>query len=372
MRKLIVLLVFVSCALSGFRAGDGFTITGKLTGLNVSKVYLIVSREGHPDTIASSSVTDDSFVLEGEVKQLQEATIKFEGENLTVPLYLENASYELSSHEGFDMSSGKESRQVAVSGGGETQQVASKFSEIQREMMAKYGAASKEFSAARSANDMTRAKEIQDEFLEYTASVREKEKELLAGNPGSLASLANVAAFARQAEYEALRERFDLLSEEMKETKAGKMIAGKLAREEAGSVGKIAPDFELDTPEGEKISLYGVQAKVKLIDFWASWCGPCRGENPNVVAMYKEYHPKGLEIIGVSLDKDKEAWIKAIADDELTWKHGSDLQFWQAAPAKLYGVNAIPHTVLLDESNRIIAKNLRGKALRDKIAELLD
>ena len=163
-----------------------------------------------------------------------------------------------------------------------------------------------------------------------------------------------------------------MLSEEMKETKAGKMIAGKLAREEAVSVGKIAPDFELDTPEGEKISLYGVQAKVKLIDFWASWCGPCRGENPNVVAMYKEYHPKGLEIIGVSLDKDKEAWIKAIADDELTWKHWSDLQFWQAAPAKLYGVNAIPHTVLLDESNRIIAKNLRGKALRDNIAELLD
>ncbi len=100
-------------------------------------------------------------------------------------------------------------------------------------------------------------------------------------------------------------------------------------------------------------------------------CGPCRGENPHVVEIYKEYHPKGLEIFGVSLDNNKEAWVKAIADDGLVWKHGSDLKGWQSAPAQLYSVSGIPHTVLLDENNKIIAKNLRGDELKQKIAELL-
>ena len=117
--------------------------------------------------------------------------------------------------------------------------------------------------------------------------------------------------------------------------------------------------------------MYDIKGKVKLIDFWASWCGPCRGENPHVVEIYKEYHPKGLEIFGVSLDNNKEAWVKAIADDGLVWKHGSDLKGWQSAPAKLYSVTGIPHTILLDENNKIIAKNLRGDELKQKIAELL-
>jgi thiol-disulfide isomerase/thioredoxin len=197
---------------------------------------------------------------------------------------------------------------------------------------------------------------------------------LIEANPNSLASLYSVIGFASTGgvDYEALNDRFALLSEEMRNTGAGRTIAGRLARMETVSVGKIAPDFELETPDGGKITLHGVKARVKLIDFWASWCGPCRAENPNVVAMYKEYHPKGLEIVGVSLDRNREAWLKAIEDDGLTWVHGSDLQYWQSAPAKLYLVNSIPHTVLLDENNRIIARNLRGAELRAKIAGILD
>ena len=140
---------------------------------------------------------------------------------------------------------------------------------------------------------------------------------------------------------------------------------------ESLSVGRVAPDFTVQTPEGKSFTMYSVKAKLKIIDFWASWCGPCRGENPHVVEIYKEYHPKGLEIFGVSLDNNKEAWVKAIADDGLVWKHGSDLKGWQSAPAQLYSVTGIPHTVLLDENNKIIAKNLRGDELKQKIAELL-
>ena len=137
------------------------------------------------------------------------------------------------------------------------------------------------------------------------------------------------------------------------------------------SVGQVVPDFSLPSMNGEEVAIRSFRGKYVLLDFWASWCGPCRGENPHVVEIYKEYHPKGLEIFGVSLDNNKEAWVKAIADDGLVWKHGSDLKGWQSAPAQLYSVSGIPHTVLLDENNKIIAKNLRGDELKQKIAELL-
>lgn len=119
------------------------------------------------------------------------------------------------------------------------------------------------------------------------------------------------------------------------------------------------------------ISLKESLGKVTIVDFWASWCGPCRQENPNVVAIYKELHPKGLNIIGVSLDKDAAKWKEAIAKDKLTWAQVSNLKFWDEPIAAQYGVQAIPATFILDASGKIVAKDLRGDELRAKIIELL-
>ena len=139
------------------------------------------------------------------------------------------------------------------------------------------------------------------------------------------------------------------------------------------AIGTVAPDFELPTPDGKTIKLSDLRGQYVLLDFWASWCRPCRGENPNVVAAYKKYHSKGLEIFQVSLDKSKEAWVNAIKKDGLgEWKHGSDLQYWQSAPAKLYNVQSIPANFLLDKDGKIVATNLRGPALEAKLSELLD
>ncbi len=137
------------------------------------------------------------------------------------------------------------------------------------------------------------------------------------------------------------------------------------------AVGKSAPDFELPTPDGQNIKLSSLKGKVVLIDFWASWCGPCRAENPNVVAMYNKYKGKNFEILGVSLDSKKDKWTEAIAKDKLTWKHVSDLNGWQSAAAKLYGIDGIPNTYLLDKNGVIAAKNLRGKELEAEVAKLV-
>ncbi len=134
--------------------------------------------------------------------------------------------------------------------------------------------------------------------------------------------------------------------------------------------GAEAPDFAQETPDGQLLKLSDLRGKVVLIDFWARWCGPCRRENPNVVRMYQEYKDKGFEILGVSLDRDRQRWLEAIAVDNLTWPHVSDLQYWSNAAAQLYNVSSIPHTVLVDKEGRIIARNLRGEALERKLAEL--
>lgn len=139
----------------------------------------------------------------------------------------------------------------------------------------------------------------------------------------------------------------------------------------ATSIGAIAPDLAFPDPDGNIRKLSDLRGKVVLLDFWASWCRPCRGENPHVVAMYQKYHDKGFEVFSVSLDRDKESWKRAIASDGLVWpNHVSDLKYWSSEAARTYGVSSIPSTYLLDQNGRIIAKNLRGEALSNALKQL--
>ncbi|MCS7084647.1 MAG: TlpA disulfide reductase family protein [Bacteroidia bacterium] len=137
-------------------------------------------------------------------------------------------------------------------------------------------------------------------------------------------------------------------------------------------LGRPAPEIVMASPEGKDLRLSSLRGKIVLIDFWASWCGPCRRENPNVVRVYEKFKHKGFEIFSVSLDQSKEKWVAAIQQDKLVWpNHVSDLKGWQSAAGKLYGVTSIPQTILLDREGKIIAKNLRGEALERKLEELL-
>ena len=148
------------------------------------------------------------------------------------------------------------------------------------------------------------------------------------------------------------------------------VLAQQNAASAASGVGNDAPEIELNDPDGTPVALSSLRGKYVLVDFWASWCGPCRRENPNVVKMYNKYKDDGFEIFGVSLDSTKDRWLRAIKDDNLTWTHVSDLAKWNSVAARDYGVRSIPHTVLLDPDGKIMAVKLRGAQLEEKLAEI--
>jgi thiol-disulfide isomerase/thioredoxin len=148
-------------------------------------------------------------------------------------------------------------------------------------------------------------------------------------------------------------------------------LSNQVQKMKVTAIGQQAPEIALASPNGQIVKLSSLQGKYVLIDFWAKWCGPCRRENPTVVKAYQRFKNKGFEVFGVSLDRNKEDWLKAIAEDGLTWTHVSDLKYFESQAAKDYNINAIPFSILLDKTGKIIAKNLRGAALEKKLEEVV-
>jgi len=223
------------------------------------------------------------------------------------------------------------------------------------------------------ANSVVNGSDLHDLFVSYRKERGVKIDEFIKQYPNSLVSVyALYRDFSYRLTPEEIKADLQLLDPSLQNTTYAKTLKELVKTLESVSIGKKAPDFALRDPEGNIVKLSDRLGKgYLLVDFWASWCGPCRRENPNVVKTYLEYKDRGFDVFGVSLDKDKESWKKAIEKDHLTWTHASDLLFWNSAPAKLYGIRAIPSNLLLDKNGIIVAKNLRGEELQKKLAELL-
>ncbi len=188
--------------------------------------------------------------------------------------------------------------------------------------------------------------------------------------PGTLSSLAALQNLDVNADFPYYEQVVNGLAGKADDNVFYQQMKQQVDQMKMTAIGSEAPDINLPQPDGELLALSSLRGQYVLIDFWASWCGPCRRENPNVKRVYNKYHDKGFEIYGVSLDKTKNAWEAAIAADGLEWKHVSDLKFWQSSVVPKYQVKGIPLTVLLDPEGKIVAKNLRGAELEQKLAEV--
>lgn len=229
-----------------------------------------------------------------------------------------------------------------------------------------------EYEKASLKNDQKKINEIQGRFEKAERELMDQIKTMLPEMGASFIAVFTANNFLNgQTDLPVLESLAEKLQKENPSPKYAQAFIAGVKRIRGIGVGDVAPDFSLNSPEGEQVALSSLRGKYVLLDFWASWCGPCRKENPNVVRLYEQYKNKNFEIYGVSLDRDKDAWLKAIKDDNLTWVHGSDLKYWSSDVAVQYGVNGIPATYLLDQEGRVIAKNLRGIALEKKLEELL-
>jgi len=197
-------------------------------------------------------------------------------------------------------------------------------------------------------------------------------EQFITANSHSFAAMYVLSSSSNGIEADRLETLYNKLTPDYKSTSFGQRIVDKVNAGKITAIGKTAPDFEQPDTSGNVIKLSSFRGKYVLVDFWASWCGPCRAENPNVVKAFAKYKEKGFAVLGVSLDQPgkKDAWLAAIHKDGLTWTHVSDLKFWDNAVAKLYGIQAIPQNYLLDPEGKIIASNIRGEDLNEKLAEI--
>ena len=223
------------------------------------------------------------------------------------------------------------------------------------------------------AKNMEATNQLMEMFNLSQVLIAAEQLKFVKNNPASPVSLYMVEqSLGMDMDAATADPMFVLLNEKLRNSEKGKQIAEMIAIGKKSMVGVAAADFTQPSADGKPISLSSFRGKYVLVDFWASWCGPCRQENPNVVAAFNKYSPKGFTVLGVSLDQPtgKERWMEAIHKDNLTWTQVSDLKYWKNEVAVMYGVNAIPQNYLIDDQGIIIGKDLRGDALNAKLAEL--
>lgn len=372
MKKILLSLGILAGIASCNQKPEGFTLNGSLRGdiEDGTQVFLrTVGENNQPVDVDTAKVKEGKFTFTGtaEIPELNYVFIdKLPGYTGVV---LENGN--------IDFSAQKDSLGYAKIEGTPQNETFSDYMEKSRELSAQAQSIQQDMQQA----DSVTANALRDEMMELQEEYKNFELDYIKEHPDALISalLIGRALGTGSVTAEEAQEMYNNLSPEIKKTKAAETFKEQMeAKKEAEanakntSVGAKAPEFTAPTPDGGELALNDALGKVTLVDFWAAWCKPCRAENPNVVRVYEKYHDKGLNILGVSLDRTEEAWKKAIEDDGLNWQHVSHVAYFNDPVAKLYNVDAIPAAFLLDENGVIVAKNLRGPALEEKVAELLN
>jgi peroxiredoxin len=373
MKKVIFTLLAALPVLAFAQNDSTFVVKGSIGKFNApAKAYLAYAAKGK-GIRDSAVIVNGNFEFKGAVSAPTQATlfINRKGTGIRPPydmvnLYLEHGAIAVT---------GADSAKTAKISGTPTNKDNERYKLAYKPIQEKY----KQLSAKRKAAtpEQDKSAEFNKELDAFEAAIDNEEnalnKKFIQENPKSVVSLNLIRNLSYSADYADLKPLYDALSPEIKNSAAGKSYATILGKLAAVALGKVAPEFAQADTAGKLVSLSSFRGKYLLIDFWASWCGPCRAENPNVVKAYNKYKDKNFTILGVSLDQPdaKAKWLGAIKQDGLTWTQVSDLKYWNNEVSQAYGVQAIPQNFLLDPNGKIVGKNLRGEALEKKLEELL-
>lgn len=327
--KIVGVLLLAIVALVSCGESNKYTFSGVIGSTNATEAYLVLGENA--DT---SVVEEGAFEFKGVIDEPTMATLIIEGRQTNIML---------------------EASDITIEGA------------IDALLEAKIEGSLSQVPFDEFINSLEKNSTSQQAYVTYCKTFIEE-------HPDAYFTPYLIGNLSRMMRPEEVQSMMDALTPEVKATEVSKKIFEGLAKLSAVEEGGTAPDFTMNDVEGNPVTLSEVYSKSKylLIDFWASWCAPCRAENPNVVANYEKYKDKGFAVLGVSLDKEQGAWEKAIEADGLNWLNVSDLKGWKNAAAGQYNVSSIPANVLVDSKGKIVARNLREAALGAKLSELLD
>ena len=378
MKKLVFALFVLASFAANAQEAQNFTVNGVLQNiaLPVNKVYYSYRADGV--TVRDSlAPTDGKYSFSGKIAEPLMLTIfvRYKNDASGKPIkmfqprdyasvFVAPGTVQVNSIDSFS--------NVKVKGS-KAHDAYLSLSEKTKPVNDKMQAASKAYSAAYQAKDSATMKTLDATFDALDLEMKEVYKGYLAtynNSPIAIYALGQMAGWdINPAVVEPI---YKGLAEPARATPSGKAFAEKIETAKKTAVGAMAMNFTQNDTLDVPVSLASFKGKYVLIDFWASWCGPCRQENPNVVKAFQTYNAKGFTVLGVSLDQPgaKDKWMKAIHDDNLTWTQVSDLKYWDNQVAKQYGIQAIPQNFLVDPSGKIIAKNIRGEELSSKLATI--
>jgi peroxiredoxin len=356
------LLAFASVAQTAAKKEAGFTLNAKLDGLAAPEIYLTYGGF-HNSRIDTAKVVNGSFSFIGSVEEPVPAMIFTPDYKVRFDLYIDNGKIEISGQPG-------DLNKLKINGPAATREFVA-FNKMIMDNRQKVNELYGQANEAKQKGDSVGAAKLEAEVNRWYNKEFDMRKSYIKTHPSSYISAHELYAFSNVKTVKEAVVMFDALHENIQQSSQGQALAERLNLLGRVQVGEPALSFVQQDVSGKNVSLEAYKGKWVLVEFWASWCGPCRAENPNLLQAYNQYKDKGFAILGISLDHVKDAWLKAIQKDGMPWVQVSDLKGWKNEVAEMYGIKAIPANFLVSPEGKIVALDLRGPVLHEKLAAFL-